>query len=346
MIEMNCPVPFADSDRILLGHGSGGRLTQRLIRDIFYKAFNNPLLAQDHDGCVFCVESGRLAYSTDSYVVDPIFFPGGNIGDLAVNGTVNDLACCGAIPKYLTAGFILEEGLPLADLEKIVVTMKAAADKAGVFIVAGDTKVVERSKCDRVFINTSGIGVVPEGIHIAPQNARAGDAIICSGAIGVHGCVILSAREGMNFESSLRSDTASLNKMLASVLEAVPQVHVLRDPTRGGVSGVLNEIAKSAGVTIELDEQSLPIPDGVRAMAEILGLDPLYIANEGVVLIIVPDNFATDVLSLLRQFPEGAGATVIGSVTAGDGATVKLRTLYGGDRIINTLNGDQLPRIC
>lgn len=346
MTELSCPVPFDNPDRILLGHGSGGRLTQRLIADVFYKAFGNPLLAQDHDGCVFNVEKGRIAYSTDSYVVDPLFFPGGNIGDLAVNGTVNDLACCGATPGYLTAGFILEEGLPLTDLERIVASMKAAADNAGVSIVAGDTKVVERGKCDKIFINTSGIGFVPEGIAIAPQNAQPGDAVICSGPIGVHGCVILSAREGMDFESHLTSDTAPLNKMLGKILATVGEVHVLRDATRGGVSGVLNEIAKSARVRIELDESRLPIPESVSAISEILGLDPLYIANEGVVLIILPHQFANLVLSLMHDFPEGRAATVIGSVISTGTPSVSVKTIYGGCRIINTLNGDQLPRIC
>lgn len=224
--DFSCPVPFTDTDCVLMAHGGGGRMTHQLISTVFYPAFRNPLLEQDHDGCVFPVQEGRMACSTDSFVVDPIFFPGGDIGDLAVNGTVNDLACCGARPLYLTAGFILEEGLPLADLQRIVRSMRKAADKAGVQIVAGDTKVVERGKCDKLFINTSGIGVVPEGIRIAPDLVQPGDVVICSGSIGVHGITILSARESLGFETNLKSDTVSLNNMLAELLKNIEEVHV------------------------------------------------------------------------------------------------------------------------
>ncbi|MDR2148385.1 MAG: hydrogenase expression/formation protein HypE [Tannerella sp.] len=343
---LNCPVPFNDTDRVLLGHGSGGRLSHRLISDIFYPAFGNPLLAQDHDGCVFPVEKGRLAYSTDSFVVNPIFFAGGNIGDLAVNGTVNDLACCGAKPLYLTAGFILEEGLLLSDLQTIVLSMQEAAEKAGVQIVAGDTKVVERGKCDRIFINTSGIGVVPEGVEIRPQKADAGDVVICSGEIGLHGITILSARESLGFETNLKSDTAALNHVIHRLLQEVPDIHVLRDPTRGGVATTLNEIANTAKVEITLDEASLPIPEAVRAASEILGLEPLYIANEGLVLIILPENQAGKALSVLHRFSESKDARIIGKVSAKGNAQVRLKTLYGSHRIISMLSGDQLPRIC
>ncbi len=345
-MELDCPIPFSDSDRILLGHGSGGRLTHRLIREIFYEAFANPLLGQDHDGCVFSVEKGRLAYSTDSFVVDPIFFPGGNIGDLAVNGTVNDLACCGAQPLYLTAGFILEEGLLLSDLQQIVNSMKTSANKAGVHIIAGDTKVVERGKCDKIFINTSGIGIVREGINISPRKATPEDIVICSGPIGVHGITILSARKGLEFETILQSDSAPLNKMIYELVSNIEEVHVLRDPTRGGVSGTLNEIAQAADVQIELDESILPVPEAVRAASEMLGLDPLYIANEGVVLVVLPEKFAKEALSIMHKYPEGEQAVIIGKITASGQASVKMRTLYGGYRMINTLNGDQLPRIC
>lgn len=346
MIATDCPVPFSDPDRILLAHGGGGRMTHRLISDIFYPAFRNPLLEQDHDGCVFAVEAGRMACSTDSFVVDPIFFPGGNIGDLAVNGTVNDLACCGARPLYLTAGFILEEGLPIADLRRVVTSMKTAAERAGVQIVAGDTKVVERGKCDKLFINTSGIGLVPEGVHIAPAKARSGDAVICSGPIGVHGITILSARESLGFETALKSDTAPLNNMVSRLLKSIDEVHVLRDPTRGGVSGTLNEIAQAAGVEIIVDEMSLPVPDAVRGAAEILGLDPLYIANEGLVLVILPKERAAEALDIMRSFPEGKEAAVIGRVSAEGKAIVKMKTAYGNYRIIDMLSGEQLPRIC
>lgn len=323
-------------------------MTHQLISQVFYPAFRNPLLEQDHDGCVFPIEKGRLAYSTDSFVVDPIFFPGGDIGDLAINGTVNDLVCCGARPLYLTAGFILEEGLPLADLQRIVQSMKRAAERAGVQIVAGDTKVVERGKCDKLFINTSGIGIVPPGIRIAPDQATPGDVVICSGPIGLHGITILSARESLGFETDLKSDTASLNILISELLHTIGEVHVLRDPTRGGVSGTLNEIAQDAGVDILLDEDALPIPEAVRAASEMLGLDPLYIANEGLVLVILPESLAEQALPLMRRFEEGRQATVIGRITkqSGEQARVKMKTLYGNYRIIDMLSGEQLPRIC
>lgn len=345
-MQINCPLPYTDNDRILLGHGSGGRLMHKLISEIFYPAFRNPLLDQDHDGSVFTVEKGKMAFTTDSYVVNPIFFPGGNIGDLAVNGTVNDLACCGAKPLYLTAGFIIEEGFLLSDLQLIVNSMKEAADKAGVFIVAGDTKIVEHGKCDKIFINTSGIGIVPEEIDITPQKATERDVVICSGPIGVHGITILSARESLGFETQLESDTASLNNMINNLLINIKDVHVLRDPTRGGISTTLNEIAQAANVEIELYDALLSIPEPVRAASEILGLDPLYIANEGIVLIILPENNTDQAINILRQFPEGKDAAVIGKVVKKGNASVRLKTIYGGTRIINMLNGDQLPRIC
>ena len=321
--DFNCPIPLNDTDCVLMAHGGGGRMTHQLISNIFYPVFRNPLLEQDHDGCVLPVQEGRMACSTDSFVVDPIFFPGGDIGDLAVNGTVNDLACCGARPLYLTAGFILEEGLPLADLQRIVQSMRKAADKAGVQIVAGDTKVVERGKCDKLFINTSGIG-----------------------SIGAHGITILSARESLGFETNLKSDTVSLNNMLSRLLKNIEEVHVLRDPTRGGVSGTLNEIAKAANVEIILDEAALPIPDAVRGASEILGLDPLYVANEGLVLVILPEALAEEALAVMHSFPEGEKATVIGRVEKKGNAVVKMRTLYGNYRIVDMLSGEQLPRIC
>lgn len=345
-MELNCPLPINDSDHVLLGHGSGGRLTHRLISNIFYPAFRNPLLDQDHDGSIFSVTEGRLAMSTDSFVVDPVFFPGGNIGDLAVNGTVNDIACCGAKPLYLTAGFILEEGFPLKDLQLIVNSMKEAAEKAGVYIIAGDTKVVERGKCDKIFINTTGIGIVPEGVNISPKNAAPGDVIICSAPIGVHGITILSTRESLGFETSMKSDTVALNNMIAALNDNIKEIHVFRDPTRGGLSSTLNEIADAAGVEIELDESLLPITEAVRAASEILGLDPLYIANEGVVLTILPEIYAEQALKIMHAFPEGQHATIIGKVTSSEKAVVRMKNIYGGYRIINMLNGDQLPRIC
>lgn len=345
-INLNCPLPFTNSDRILLAHGGGGRMTHKLIRDVFYPAFHNPLLDQDHDGAVFPLQKCKMAYTTDSFVVDPIFFPGGNIGDLAINGTVNDLACCGATPLYLTAGFILEEGLPLNDLQQIVLSMKKAAEKAGVQIVAGDTKVVEKGKCDKLFINTSGIGIVPENIRIAPQNVIPGDVVICSGPIGVHGTTILSARESLGFETNLKSDTVSLNNMIGDLLKYIEDVHILRDPTRGGVSGTLNEIAQTAQVEIILDKKQLPIPEEVEGACEILGLDPLYIANEGLVLIILPAKKANEALSLLQTHAEGKQAAIIGFVSQSGKGLVKMKTEYGNYRIVEMLTGEQLPRIC
>jgi hydrogenase expression/formation protein HypE len=345
-MEITCPIPIVDSDRILLGHGSGGRLSHQLLNDIFYPAFNNPLLGQNHDGCVFPVEAGRIACTTDSFIVNPVFFPGGNIGDLAINGTVNDLACCGAEPKYLTVGFILEEGLPLADLRQIVSSMQIAAKKAGVQIIAGDTKVVERGKCDKIFINTTGIGIVPPAVDIAPTKAKLGDAVICSGNIGVHGIAVLSARESLGFETEMKSDTAALNVVCSHLVQEINEIHVLRDPTRGGVGTTLNEIARSAKIEIELDETSLPVPETVSAASEILGIDPLFIANEGIVLVILPEEYTEKAISILRQFPEGKNATHIGHVVSQGKALVKLKTIYGNHRIVSMLAGDQLPRIC
>ena len=349
-MNANCPLPLPNStnERVLLAHGGGGRLTRQLIEQVFYPAFKNPLLGQEHDGAVFPAPSGgtRLAFSTDSFVVDPIFFPGGDIGSLAVNGTVNDLACCGATPRWLSAGFILEEGLPLADLEKIVVSMRQAADVAGVAIVAADTKVVERGKCDRIFINTSGIGEVAAGANIGPARAAAGDAILCSGPIGAHGITILAARKNLGFETNLVSDTAPLHAMIAALLAGVGDVHVLRDPTRGGVAGVLNEIAQAAHVRIEIDERALPVPEAVAAASELLGIDPLHIANEGVVLVVLPETLAEPALAIIRAFPAGKHAVRIGSVRAASQPLVCVKTPYGGHRIVNMPNGEPLPRIC
>jgi len=345
-MEITCPIPNIDSDCILLGHGSGGRLSHQLINDIFYPVFKNSLLEQNHDGCVFQVAKRRMACSTDSFVVNPIFFPGGNIGDLAINGTVNDLACCGAEPKYLTVGFILEEGLPLSDLQRIVVSMQRAAEKANVLIIAGDTKVVERGKCDKIYINTTGIGLVPPNVDIAPSKAIPGDVIISSGNIGVHGIAVLSARESLGFETEMKSDTAALNQMCSKIVKDISDVHVLRDPTRGGVGTTLNEIARESNVEMEIDEALLPVPEPVKAASEILGIDPLFIANEGIVLVILPEEYAEKAISILRKFPEGKNATRIGRALSQGKALVKLKTIYGNRRIVSMLAGDQLPRIC
>jgi hydrogenase expression/formation protein HypE len=347
-MNLNCLIPSNSCDHILLAHGGGGRLTNRLIEEIFLPAFNNPLLAQGHDGCVFAVEGGyNICMTTDSFVVSPVFFPGGDIGSLAVNGTVNDLACCGARPLYLTAGFILEEGLPLDVLRRVVDSMNRAASRAGVSIVAGDTKVVERGRCDGLYINTSGLGLVAEGVCIAPGRALAGDAVICSGPVGAHGVAVLSARESLGFETMLESDTAPLNNMLSALVAALGNdVHVMRDPTRGGVAMTLNEIASAAPAHIVLDEASLHVPEAVRSAADLLGLDPLYIANEGVALIILPEGRAGEALGILRSHPEGRDSAVIGYVENNDSTVVRLKTIYGGSRIIDMPAGEQLPRIC
>lgn len=343
---MNCNIPYNNPDCVVMGHGGGGKLTQQLIEKIFYPAFKNKWLEQEHDGSVFNLPAGKVAMSTDSFVVTPAFFPGGNIGDLAVNGTVNDIACCGATPLYITAGFILEEGLPLSELRTVVEAMRKAAEKAGVYIIAGDTKVVERGRCDKLYINTTGIGVVEEGINIGPKRASKGDVIICSGPIGVHGTTILSARESLGFETTLKSDTQSLNNMIDMLLNYIDDIHVLRDPTRGGVSGTLNEIASAAKVEIVLEEPLIPIPEAVRSASEILGLDPLYIANEGVVLVILPAEKAEKALEIMRSCEEGKDACIIGKVESKDRPIVRMRTVYGNYRIVDTLSGEQLPRIC
>lgn len=343
---ISCPIPKNNFDCILLSHGGGGRLTQKLIREVFIPAFNNSQLAQQHDGATFRCTESTMAITTDSFVVDPVFFPGGNIGDLAINGTVNDLVCCGAKPIYLTVGFIIEEGFSIADLQQIVDSMSAAAEKAGVKVVAGDTKVVDRGKCDKIFINTSGVGAVLPHVHISPSSARLGDVVICSGRIAEHGICILSTRESLGFETTISSDTTSLNAMVEDLLSQVNSVKVLRDPTRGGVATTLNEIAESSNVHIELQENSIPIATEVEAACDLLGIDPLYVANEGVMLVIVPQHQANEAVRILRNHPEGVDAQVIGRIVEEGKAIVTLKTQYGGTRIVDMLSGEQLPRIC
>lgn len=345
-MNLNCPINHSINDRVLLGHGSGGRLSHQLITEVFLPVFNNPFLNKAHDGSVFPVEKGRMAVTTDSFVVDPLIFPGGNIGDLAINGTVNDLACCGAVPKYITVGFILEEGLPIDVLKLVAQSMRTAADNAGVLIITGDTKVVDRGKCDKMFINTTGIGIIEHEIEILAQNATEGDVVICSGEIGVHGITILSTRDSLGFETNMQSDTAPLHRMVNDLLDEIDDIHVLRDPTRGGVSSTLNEIAQASDVEIELYEQSLPIPRNVQAASELLGLDPLYIANEGVILVILPEKQADKAIQIMKRHREGKNAVVIGKVAKKGTPKVVMKTTYGGSRMIPMLHGDQLPRIC
>lgn len=331
---------------IQLDQGSGGRATHELVQKLFIESFKNEFLLQMNDSALVDVKGGRIAMTTDSYVVDPIIFPGGNIGSLAVHGTVNDLSMQGARPLYLTAGFILEEGLSFDTLGQIVSAMSEAARNAGVYIVAGDTKVVPKGKADKVFINTAGIGVVPPGVELGGERARAGDAVLINGTIGDHGMAVLCKREGLAFENEILSDSASLNHLIALMLEACPDIHVLRDPTRGGVATTLNEIAQQSGVGIRLFEEALPIREDVAGACELLGLDPLYVANEGKVLVILPSEAAEGVLGIMRGHPLGKGASKIGEVIEQDCGRVFLRTRIGGHRLVDMLRGEQLPRIC
>ncbi|MBK6455781.1 MAG: hydrogenase expression/formation protein HypE [Gemmatimonadetes bacterium] len=329
-----------------MGHGGGGTLSAELVEHIFKPAFSNAALDRMSDSAVVQVPAGRLAYSTDSFVVRPLFFPGGSIGALAVHGTVNDLAMSGATPLHLSAGFILEEGFPMESLGRIVTDMAAAARAAGVTIVTGDTKVVERGRGDGVYINTSGIGLIAEGVHIAPQRARAGDAILLSGTLGDHGMAIMSVREGLEFETTIESDCASLHTLVAALLAAVPDVHVLRDPTRGGLASALNEIASEAKVGMVVREDDVPVKPQVRSACELLGLDPYFVANEGKLLAIVPGNTAQAALQALRAHPLGADAAIIGEVTDQHPGMLIGRTGIGASRVITMQIGEQLPRIC
>ena len=335
-----------NTDKILLDHGSGGRASQELVREIIYPHFENAILAQMDDSAVFTISNERFAYSTDSYVVDPIFFPGGSIGDLAVNGTVNDLAMCGATPLFLSVGFIIEEGLPIEDLRKILQHMQHAAQEAGVQIVTGDTKVVHRNAADKIFINTSGIGRIPEGVNLSGKNAEPGDQIILSGTVADHGITILTQREGLRMDSFIKSDTAPLNHMVRKMIESSRNVHTLRDPTRGGLATSLNEIAVQAGVGIKLYESAIPIRSETRGACELLGLDPLYVANEGKLIACVAAADAEAVLAAIRTSPFGQDAQIIGAVTASHPGKVFVETAIGGTRILDMLTGEQLPRIC
>ena len=346
-------------DRILLAHGSGGQLSHDLIRDLFLPHFPAPTLAKLDDAAVLqplaSAATGaqpnisgpsRLAFTTDSYVVKPLFFNGGDIGRLAVCGTVNDLAMVGATPLYLSAGFVIEEGLELETLRRVVASMKASAEEAGVEIVAGDTKVVERGGADKLFINTAGLGVVPSGIEISASNAQPGDLVILSGAIGDHGLAVLSEREGLAFKSQLASDAAPLNHLVAAMLKASPEIHVLRDPTRGGLATTLNEIARQSQVAMAIEESRIPIHEDVRAACEMLGYDPLYVANEGKLVAIVAPHAAEAVLQAAQGDPYGKEAAIIGEVIAQPAGKVLLRTGIGGTRIVDMLAGEMLPRIC
>ena len=343
----SCPLPLADYPTIVMGHGGGGKLGSELVEHLFLPAFRNPALENLGDAAILHLTGSRIAMSTDSFVVQPLFFPGGSIGELAVNGTVNDLAVSGATPRFLSASFILEEGFPLAQLAAIVDAMAKAASAAGIQIVTGDTKVVERGHGDGVYINTAGIGLLRDGIKLGPHLAQPGDIVLVSGTIGDHGMAIMSVREGLQFESPIRSDCAALNGMIAEVLDAAgPDIHAMRDPTRGGLASTLNEIAHSSNVGIAIDEAQLPVRFEVQSACELLGLDPVYVANEGKAVFLVAPHAAESVLNVLRAHPLGRQAARIGQVTSEHKRILVARTAMGANRVIPTQIGEQLPRIC
>lgn len=342
----SCPAPLKGTSRILLGHGSGGGLSAQLLERVFLPALGNPILDRLEDQAVLEVEAGRLAFTTDSFVVTPLFFPGGDIGSLAVHGTMNDLAMSGARPVHLAAAFILEEGLAMEELQRVVASMAAAARDAGVSVVTGDTKVVGRGSADRLFITTTGLGVVPPGVTLGADRVRAGDAVLVSGTLGDHGVAIMAARQDLGLEGALRSDSAPLHGLVAALLAACPSVHALRDPTRGGLAATLHEIAARSGAGIEIEEAALPVRDDVRGACEILGLDPVHVANEGKLVAFVPEADAEEALRALRAHPLGVDAVRIGAVTADHGGRVVVRTTIGGRRVLERAWGELLPRIC
>ncbi len=341
-----CPAPLMHHETVQMAHGAGGRLSQALMQRIFMPHLHNVFLDQLDDQAKLELQPGRVAFTTDTYVVSPVFFPGGNIGELAVNGTVNDLAVGGATPLYLSAGFVLEEGFALAELETIVISMAEAARKAGVMIVTGDTKVVGKGQCDKIFINTSGIGLIREGVSLSCRNLQPGDTIILSGTVGDHGMAIMTSREGLSFQSRITSDSAPLNGMITAMLDVNPQLHAMRDPTRGGVAATLNELAVSSSVGIEISEAAIPVKAEVRGACELLGIDPLHVANEGKLLLAVAAEDAAKVLAIIRSFEVGRDAAIIGHVVHDHPGMVVMRTPFGSRRIIDLPLGEQLPRIC
>jgi hydrogenase expression/formation protein HypE len=345
LAQLTCPAPLPAKDTVVLGHGSGGRLSAELMRSIFLPAFENPVLSRLDDQAIVNVNGMRLAMTTDSFVVKPLFFPGGDIGSLAVHGTINDLAMGGAKPLFLSVAFILEEGLSIEVLRRVVNSLHNAARNAGVEIVSGDTKVVEKGSGDQLFINTTGIGLVPPGLELSADRARPGDKVLLSGSIGEHGITILAQREGLEFESPVESDSAALHELVAEMLQTGGVIRCMRDPTRGGVSSTLNEIAEQSRVGIRLEESAIPIRDEVRGACEMLGLDPLYVANEGKLIAIVAPDAADKVLQAMRANPLGPNAQLIGTVVEGP-PLVTIRTTLGTSRMVDMLAGDQLPRIC
>ncbi|MBI5325267.1 MAG: hydrogenase expression/formation protein HypE [Ignavibacteriae bacterium] len=342
----NCPLPISNYKQIVMAHGGGGTLTQQLIIDLFVKVFDNSVLDLQHDGAVIEIDGIKLAFTTDSYVINPIFFPGGDIGSLSVNGTLNDLAMCGAKPLFISSAFIIEEGFPIEELWKITLSMKKAADNARVKIVTGDTKVVEKGKGDKIFINTSGIGIIEKEVNISPLNCKPGDVIIINGCIAEHGISIISKREGFEFESKIVSDCCPLNGLVQEILMVSKNVHTMRDATRGGVASVLNEIAMSSNMGIEIEEDKIPVKDNVKSACEILGFDPLYVANEGKVLVFVAPEDSDKVLQAMINHPYGKDSSIIGKVVEDNPGMVIMKTLVGTTRVVDMLSGEQLPRIC
>lgn len=342
----SCPIPLSDYPEVTMAHGGGGRLMHDLIDRMMLRVFSNPFLDVQHDGAVLNITGGKFAFTTDSHVITPLFFPGGDIGILAIYGTVNDLAMCGATPKWLSASFILEEGLPMETLWKVVQSMGDAAKKTGVSIVTGDTKVVDRGKGDGIFINTSGVGIIPDGIEISPSMVREGDAVILSGDIGRHGIAIMAIREVIDFQTKIQSDLAHLDKIVSELLEADLDIHCMRDLTRGGLASGLNEIASTGGVSIRIKEKLIPVRDDVLGACEILGFDPLYVANEGRFVAILPPENAQKALDVLQKHEDGRQATIIGHVTEAKYAHVIMESSIGAERIVDMMSGEQLPRIC
>ena len=341
-----CPLPKINYDTVQLAHGSGGRLMADLIDKIFIKCFDNDLLNKMEDQANITLENNRITFTTDSFVVDPIFFPGGNIGELAVNGTVNDLCMSGAKPLYLSAGFIIEEGFPIKDLHEIVVSMRRAADKVGVKIVTGDTKVINKGSCDKIFINTSGVGVHVKDLNISASNLKPGDKIIVSGTIADHGMAIMTTREGLSFENRITSDSAALNTLVEKMISVTSGIHAMRDPTRGGVAATLNEFAKQSNVGIRIFSEKIPINEDVKGACEILGIDPLFVANEGKLVAVVEGEEADKLLSIMKTDEHGKDAVIIGEVTDEFKGYVVSRSILGVDRILDLPLGEQLPRIC
>jgi len=342
----SCPLPISDYAQVLLAHGSGGRLSESLLKQVFLPAFANPTLRALEDQAAIDIGAERLAFTTDSFVVRPIFFPGGDIGRLAVCGTVNDLAVGGAEPLFLSAAFILEEGLAIDDLRRVVESMRLACDEAGVSLVAGDTKVVDRGKGDQVFITTTGIGRIPAGRRLSISSARPGDAVVLSGTLGDHGIAVMSVREGLDFETELRSDCAPLHGLCRVMLEACGTIRAMRDPTRGGLSSALNELAAASGVGVRLEESAIPVRAEVHAACEMLGLDPTYVANEGKLIAVVPEADARRLVEAMRSHPLGRDAAIIGRIVEEHPGMVVMRSLVGGERVVSMLAGEQLPRIC